>query len=99
MRQVQQLDAMLEGDAIRYGTALHRINEIVEDQPMDQESAEFHAGDVRDVLRLCDEKSFQEVRDKVKGKPTGESVTLTLSQCRPLVAAALKPQKNKTPAT
>lgn len=101
-RQQQTPDTMTAQDenetVIRYGTALHRVNEIVDDQPADQESTEFYAGDIRDVLRLCDEKSFKDLRDKVKGKPVGESVSLPVAQCRQLVATAIKPGSTEAPA-
>ena len=93
-RQQQVPDVMVEAEDIRYGTALHRVNEVVEDQPLDQESADFLAGDIRDVCRVCDEKSFADIREKIKGRPSGESVNLTLSLVRQLVSAARRPARS-----
>jgi len=97
-RQVQVADVMLEGESIRYGTALYRVNHIVEDQPLDQEFAEFLIGDIRDVLRVCDAKAFKDIRDKVSGKPHGASISLPVAETRKIVAAALRPPKNETSA-
>jgi len=94
-RQQQIADVMVEGEEIRYGTSLYRVNETAEDQPLDQESTEFLVGDIRDVCRVCDEKAFAEIREKIKGKSSGESVSLPVVQAKQLVSAARKPQKSK----
>lgn len=85
-KQSQPVTPMCIGGDIIYGTPLHRVNEIVQDNPVDQESAEFFAGDIRDVCGICD--GPKSLKDAVKGKPVGELVNLKLAEVRQLIQAA-----------
>lgn len=92
-KQVQPITPMALSGEIVYGTPLHRINEIVADNPVDQESAEFYAGDVRDVCSICD--GPKSLKEAVKSKPVGELVSLKLAEVRQLIQAArrIKPEQ------
>lgn len=84
-------DTLTEGAALRYGTALHRINETLDLADPEAETVELYAGDVRDALRGLHANAFKAQRDKVKGKWPGELIQVATAEARKLVAAALNP--------
>lgn len=80
---------------IRYGTPLWRLNDIVENQPQDQESTDFLVGDIRDVCNAAGtkEKIAEELREHVKGKNVGASVSLPIASVKSLIACVLRAAK------
>ena len=98
-RQIQVADQLLEtvGEEtqIRYGTSLWRLQDAIDNEPMDQESTEFYAGDIRDVCNQCD--GPKSLRDAVKGKSVGETVVLKIADVKALIKSACNP-KPETPA-
>lgn len=91
MRPKQQLpDAQLVEGEIRYGTSLWRVNQVLDDMPLDQEFSDFYAGDLRDVANISDpnDKIVKSIRDKVKSKPVGELLNLPVLDVKQLVAVA-----------
>lgn len=100
-RQIQIADVLYETGTdgelqIRYGTSLWRLQDAIDNEPMDQESTAFYAGDIRDVCNACD--GPKPMRDAVKGKAVGESIVLKIADVKQLIATARKPQKSD-PAT
>lgn len=84
-------DALTDGEQIRYGTGLHRINEALDTADAEADAVELYAGDIRDALRGLHANAFKPLRDKLKGKPAGELVSVATAEARKLVAAALNP--------
>jgi len=95
-KEKQIADPMLDvhGEPI-YGTALYRVVETIDDQVEDQESATFYAGDIRDVCNTCNQKDKAVIalRESVKGKVPGESVSLVLKDVRDVVRLIKSPTK------
>lgn len=104
-RQVQIADAMVEfienGPQVVYGTSLWRLQDTVDNQPLDQELTDFFAGDIRDVCAIADQtdKVVKSLKDKAKGTDApGTVVRLAIADVRALVKSACNP-KPETPAT
>lgn len=80
---------------IRYGTPLHRLNSVVEEQPADMEFAEFLVGDLRDVCSIVGqkEKGTEELLTLVKNKPGGSIVSASIATVKSLIASAIRAGK------
>ena len=76
---------------LRYGTSAWRLQQELDDQPMDQESTSFYAGDIRDCLSTCDPKAFKSLRDLIRNKKVSEMVTAPIAEMKSLVGAVLRP--------
>ena len=96
-RQIQTPDTLVSGGKIVFGTALHRLQEVADDNPQDQEFATFYAGDIRDVCAACDSKDevVGKLAEKVRGSVPGAEFSLPIADVRKLIAVVQKP---KTPA-
>jgi hypothetical protein len=96
-RQVQIADPLTAAGEIIYGTALYRLQDTVDNEPQDQESTGFYAGDIRDCCAVCEskDKAIGDLLEKVRGQVAGAVVSLPIADVKKLIDAVRKP---KTPA-
>ena len=101
-RQIQVADPMFETDGDGetkplFGTAAHRVQEVIDDQPMDQESTGFYAGDIRDICGLCDpnNKTVKSLKDKIKNAAHGTEFNLPIADVKSVLSMAMNPPKTE----